>query len=220
MNTGTWHKAGAVGLLAALVSCAHEKQESTKVEPPPPAEAKPPQQAEAAPPAPQPLQPQDELTAAQQGLEAARQEVAKAREQLALAQKQEEQARANVQQLEINARRDLDRASQLAYQAEQAQGLQTATGRVAQATPSRVLLQFQDGRIMSFNVDSRTRVLIGAEPRSVSDIQQGADARVAYDPKGAEPTAITIRVGPVASESGATPPSPAAPVESAPSPRQ
>jgi hypothetical protein len=219
MSTGTWRKAGVVGLLAALVSCAHEKQESAAVEPPPP-EAKPPQQAEATPPPPQPPQPQDQLTAAQQGLEAARQEVAKAREQLALAQQREEQERANVQQLEINARKDLDRASQLAYQAEQAQGLQTATGRVAQATPSRVLLQFQDGRIMSFNVDSRTRVLIGAEPRSVSDIQQGADARVAYDPKGAEPTAITIRVGPVASELGVTPPSPAAPVESAPSPRQ
>jgi hypothetical protein len=151
---------------------------------------------------------QEDLTEAQARLDAAHQDVVRAQQQLAQAQQREEQERANVQQLEIRARQDLDRASQLAYQAEQAQGLRTATGRVAQATPSRVLLQMQDGRMMSFHVDQRTRVLVGADQRSVSDIQQGADARVAYEPKGAEPTAITIRLAPVGSEMGVTSPSP------------
>jgi hypothetical protein len=71
---------------------------------------------------------------------------------------------------------------------------------------------------MSFNVDHRTRVLVGADQRSVSDIQQGADARVAYEPKGAEPTAITIRLAPMGSEMGITPPSTARPLETDPPP--
>jgi hypothetical protein len=59
-------------------------------------------------------------------------------------------------------------------------------------------------------------VLVGSEQRSVSQIQQGADARVAYEPKGAEPTAITIRVAPLGSEMGVTPATPARPGESEP----
>jgi hypothetical protein len=217
MSTGTWYRVGIAGLLAAaLSSCAHKERARAEQ---PPAAAQPPQQ-QAVQQAPAPPKPQEELTAAQQRLEAAHQDVARAQQQLAEAQRRQEQERAGVQQLEIKARRDLDRASQLAYQAEQAQGLQTATGRIAQATPSRVLLQSQDGRMMSFNVDQRTRVLVGAEPRSVSEIQQGADARVAYDPKGPEPTAIMIRVAPVGSELGVTSPSPARPVETEPSPRR
>jgi methionine-rich copper-binding protein CopC len=215
MSTGTWHSAAIAGLLAAtLASCAHEKRAKT---------------AHAAPAAPQPAQQQaaqqppqrqQELMGAQRRLEAAHQDVVKAQQQLALAQQREEQERAKVQQLEIQARQDLERASQLALQAEQAQGLQAATGRIAQATPSRVLLQLADGRVMSFNVDDRTRVLVGSEQRSVSDIQQGADARVAYDPKGDERTAITIRLAPVERGMGVTPPSPASPAPSEPWPRR
>jgi hypothetical protein len=195
-------------LAASLASCAHERKPT----------------AEQAPPAPQPAaqavqeapKRQDDLTEAESRLEAAHQEVARAQQQLALARQREEQERAHVQQLEIKARQDLERASELAYQAEQAQGLRTASGRVAQATPSRVILQFQDGRTMSFSVDDRTRVLVGSEQRSVSDIQQGADARVAYEPRGPEPTAITIRLAPLGSDMGVTPPSPARPGETEP----
>jgi hypothetical protein len=208
MSTGTWHRAGVAGLLAAsLVSCGHGKQRTAEA---PPAPQPTPQAVQETP------KRQEDLTEAEARLAAAHQEVVRAQQQLAVAQQQEEQARANVQQHEIKARKDLDRASQLAYQAEQAQGLRTATGRVAQATPSRVLLQMQDGRTMSFHIDQRTRVLVGADQRSVSDIQQGADARVAYEPKGAEPTAITIRLAPLGSEMGVTPPSPARPLESEP----
>jgi len=209
MSTGTWHRAGIAGLLAAsLASCAHERKPTAEQAPPAPQAA--PQAVQEAP------KRQDDVTQAQARLEAAHQDVVTAQQQLAQAQRREEQERASVQQLEIKARQDLERASQLAYQAEQAQGLRTATGRVAQATPSRVLLQLQDGRTMSFQVDDRTRVLVGGEQRSVSDIQQGADARVAYEPKGAEPTAITIRLPSLGREMGVTPARPAPPGETEP----
>jgi hypothetical protein len=209
MGNRTWHRAAAAGLLAAtLGACATEQRAETKQ---PPAAAPPRQQA--VQPAPKP---QEELAQAQARLETAHQDVARAQQQLVEAQQREERERANVQQLELKARRDLDRASELALQAEQAQGLRAATGRIAQATPSRVLLQLQDGRMVSFQVDHRTRVLVGAEQRSVSEIQQGADARVAYDPRGAEPTAITIRVAPLGREMGVPRATPPSPLESAP----
>jgi len=196
-------------LAVSLASCAH--REKPRAEQAPPAAQPTQQQAIQQPP-----NRQEDLAGAQMRLEAAHQDVVTAQQQLAQAQRREEQERANVQQLELKARQDLERASQLAYQAEQAQGLRTATGRVAQATPSRVLLQMQDGRTISFHVDERTRVLVGGEQRSVSEIQQGADARVAYEPKGAEPTAITIRLAPVGSEMGVTPASPTNPGETEP----
>jgi hypothetical protein len=208
MSTGTWHQAGLAGFLAAsLLACGHERQARAEPAPAPqPAQ----QQAARPPPAQAQARPMD-LSTAKTQLETARQDVVRAEQQLAEAQRRERQARTDVQQLEIKARQDLERASQLAYQAEQAQGLQSATGRVAQATPSRVLLQLQDGRTMAFQVDDRTRVLIGADQRSVRDIQPGADARVAYDPQGNEPTAVTIRIAPLGSDVGFPPGSPARP---------
>jgi hypothetical protein len=201
MRTGTWQGTGIAGLLAlSLASCGHDRPARAQAPPPAPA---PPRSAQPAP-APAPVR-QDDLAQAQSRLQTAHQDVERARQQLADAQRREEQARAEVQQLEIKARQDLERATQLALQAEQAQGLQSATGRVAQASPSRVLLQLQDGRMMSFQVDDRTRVLVGAEQRSVADIQQGADARVAYDPRGADPRAVTIRIAEVGRGMGAPP---------------
>jgi hypothetical protein len=135
------------------------------------------------------------------------------------AQQREEQERARVQQLEIQARQDLDRASRLAYQAEQAQGLQAATGRISEANLSRVLLQLQDGRTMSFQIDHRTKVLIGSEERSVADVQQGAEARVAFDPRSDQRTAITIRVAPAGRDLGAIPRAPGTPETEPPSRR-
>jgi hypothetical protein len=213
MITGKWHRAGVAGLLvASLASCAHEER---KAEPAPP--AKPTAQAVPQPP-PQPPTLNDQLATAKTDLGTADQNVATAQQQLAEAQRRQEQARARVGQLEIQARQDLERARQLAFEAEQAQGLRAATGRIAEATPSRVLLRMPDGRAMSFQVDERTRVLVGSEQRSVADIQQGADARVAYEPKGAEPKAITIRIAPLGREMGVTPATPPSPLEAEPTP--
>ncbi len=211
MSTGTWQRVGIAGLVvASLASCAHRKPATAQQQPPP--AAQPEAQQAIQQPAPQ----RDPLADAQARLDTAHQDVLRAQQQLAEAQQREERERAGMQQLEIKARQDLERASQLAYQAEQAQGLRAASGRVAQATPSRVLLQMQDGRTMSFRIDERTKVLVGAEQRSVSAIQQGADARVAYEPQGAEPTAITIRIAPLGSEMGVTPQTPPGPLETEP----
>ncbi len=59
---------------------------------------------------------------------------------------------------------------------------------------------------MSFQVDPRTRVLVGTEQRSVADLQQGAEARVAYDPREAEPAAVAVHVAPAREPQAAPPP--------------
>jgi hypothetical protein len=84
--------------------------------------------------------------------------------------------------------------------------MQTATGKVSQATSSQLTLQTQAGRTMTFQIDPRTRVLLGTEQRSVAEIQQGADAQVAYDPKAGRLTALVIRVMPAGTQ-----PAPSAP---------
>lgn len=208
MSTSMWHRAAAAGLLvASSISCAHEEKKPVTAEQAPAPAPQPAEQQAVQ----QPAQPQERLADARGRLEQAHQDVVRAREQLALAQQREEQERASVQQLELQARQDLERASQLAYEAEQAQGLEAVVGRVMQATPSRVLVELPDGRTMSFRVDDRTTVLVGSEQRSVLHIQQGADARVAFDPRGDERKAVTIRLAPLGSELGAPPPRPPAP---------
>src|SRR5512139_925568 len=175
MCTGNWRRAGVVGLVAvSLASCAHEKSAPAEQKPPAPAPA--PQAVQQPPTQPPGLQ--EQLAQAKTNLETANRDTAAAQQQLAEAQRRQEQERARVQQLEIQARQDVDRARQLAYEAEQAQGMRAAEGRVAEATPSRVLLNLSDGRTMAFQLDERTRFLVGSEQRSVADIQQGADARV------------------------------------------
>jgi hypothetical protein len=202
MTFGKWHRAGVAGLLAAsLAACAHDERKAEAAAPPPAAPPAP--QAVQRPPEPPSLQ--DQLAQAKTEMQTAHQDIQSAQQQLADAQRREEQARVRVQQLEIQARQDLERARGLAFEAEQAQGLRAATGRVAEATPSRVLLQLRDGRTMSFQIDERTRVLVGSEQRSVAEIQQGAEARVAYEPKGDEPKAVTIRIAPVGREMGFPP---------------
>lgn len=155
-----------------------------------------------------------ELVQARQRLEGARQEAAKARQQQAQARQQlaqaEQQAaqsqqrvgqeQAGIQRLEVQAREHRTQAIQAAVQAhiadEEARGLQAAEGRLAEASPTRVVLELNDGRTMSFQVDPRTRVLIGAQERSVAELQHGADARVAYDPRAADRAAVSILVTP------------------------
>jgi TolA-binding protein len=197
MRIGTYPTMGfAVLVAAALASCAHEKRAREQTS----------QQAFE-----QAAQRQKELTEAQKRLDAAHRDAARAREQLAQAERREAQERTRVQQLQSQSRQDVARATELAQRqqaaAEQAQGLVTTAGRVAEATPSRVVVQTPQGRTMTFHVDQGTRVLVGAEQRSVAAIQQGADARVTYEPSGPEPTALTIEVRPAGST--AAPPAPA-----------
>ncbi len=149
---------------------------------------------------------QKKLEEQQKRIDAAHAQVVKDQKALADAQRREEQERMKAQQLQQLANQHLEQATQQASQARmaatagEAQGLQTIAGNVAEASPNRVVLQTPGGRTMSFRVDDRTQVLVGSEQRSAGDIQQGADARVAYELSGGQPTALTIQVTPLGSE--------------------
>lgn len=189
----------------ALASCAQRRAaEQPSAAVPPPATEK---QA-AAPPEQQATQTaEDALAQAQREqaeqltrLEAARQQVVAAQQQLAEAQKREDEERAKTLELRDRVNQHLQEAQRRAQEAqaaaERAQGLETMAGQVLDATGSRVVLQAQGGRTFTFEVDQRTTVFVGSEQRSVADVQRGADALVAFDPTGDQPTARTIRVTP------------------------
>jgi hypothetical protein len=198
----------ALLLVAALASCSH-KQKSAE---PPPA-PKPTAAEESQKSFQLAAQEQRELTEQAKRVEAAHNAVVAAQQQLARAQSQEQQERAKAQQLQQRASQHLQEGVRQAQQAQAGlagmgslEGMQTVAGQVAQATPSHVVLQTPGGRTMTFSVDPRTRVLLGTEQRSVADIQQGADAQVAYDPRAGQMTALIIRVMPVESPPATSPP--------------
>lgn len=214
MRIGTWRSAALAGLVVAGTAggCAASPEKRPQASAPPTAV----QQAQrASDQAAQQVQQTDrELAAARKRLEAAHQESiraeqqrAQARQQLAQAEQSAAQAQqriaqeqANVQRLDAAAREQRDAAALAAERAqaaaEEAQGLKSATGRIVQAGPSRVVLDVPGGRAMAFDIDHRTQVLVGQERRSIAELQQGAEARVAYDASGPEPAAVTIHVAP------------------------
>jgi hypothetical protein len=213
------HAGAAAWLLAAaLVSCSHEKKAAA----PPPAPPPKPTAAEESQKAIElARQQQAQLVDQQKKVESSHAAVVAAQDQLVKAQAQEQQERAKAQQLQEQANRNFQEGM---LQAQRAQaglsggtdGMQTVAGTVAQASSSQVVLQTPNGRTMSFNVDSRTRVLVGSESRSVTDIQRGADAQVAYDPtKTGQKNALIIRVMPAGSATQGSAPG-SAPGSSAP----
>lgn len=225
MTTRTWSRMAVAGLLAAtLAACAARQDKQQRAQAP----ATPAQQAQrAADQAAQQAQQADkDLAAARQRLQAAhqeavkaeqahaqaRQQVVQAEQQAAQAQQRVAQERATVQQLDATVQQRREQAAvaaeQAAIAAEQAQGLQSAEGRITEASPWRVVLETEGGRRMSFDVDQRTRVLLRGEQRSVAELQQGADARVAYDPRGNVPAAVAIHVSPARSRTAQPPPAP------------
>ncbi|HEX9050378.1 MAG TPA: hypothetical protein VF841_07610 [Anaeromyxobacter sp.] len=207
------------GLLAIAVSaCAHQARSGRVARG---AAAEPPRTA-----AEQSARAERQLEGARQRLDAAREDAAhaeqqraQARQQLSQAEQRAYQARqrvaqeqANVQRLGETARGARQQAEEEAVQAqlaqERAQGLRTAAGRIAEASPSHLVVDVQDGGSMSFLVDQGTRVLVGTEQRSLADLQQGAEVRVAYDPRGAEPSAVAIHVAPAREQAPPAPPQP------------
>lgn len=204
---------GIVGLLAATAAgCAHERRQTAAAAP----ASGPAQSAQrnAQNAAQQATATEQQLAQARKQLEAAHQEAIRAEQQRAQARQQAQQAdqhaaaaaqhigeqQANVARLEQAARERRDAATEAAMQAqvaaEEAQGLRSAAGRITQASPNRVVLEDQSGRTVSFDIDPRTRVLVGTEQRSVADLQRGAEARVAYDPRQGQPAAAVIHVNP------------------------
>ena len=205
------HAGAAAWLLAVtLAACSHGKKEAPA---PPPA---PPPKPTAAEESQKSLelarQEQAALIEQQKKVEASHQAVIAAQDQLAKAQTQEQQERAKAQQLQEQTNQHLQEGVRSAQRAQAglagsmaaAEGLQTVAGTVSHASSNQVVLQTPGGKAMAFAVDDRTRVLLGSEARSVADIQRGADAQVAYDPKsGGQMTALIIRVMPAGSARGA-----------------
>ena len=216
MSTRTWSNRAAAGLLVALAACAHhEARQASGAQP----QAVQRAETQAAQADRAVAEAQRRLDAAHQASVAAERQRAQAQAQISQAQQHAEQAQqqiaveqTNLQAAEEAARQSHAQATEVAVQAqlqaEQAQGLQSASGRIAQATPSRVVLQTPDGRTAAFDIDARTRVLVGTQARSVADLQEGADARVAYDARGGVPAAVAIHLTPART---GTVPAPAAP---------
>jgi hypothetical protein len=203
--------AGAAALLlaATLAACSHGKKEAPAPPPAPP--PKPTAAEESQKSFELARQEQAALVEQQKKVEASHAAVIAAQDQLAKAQVQEQQDRVKAQQLQEQASQHLQegvRSAQraqagLAGSAAAAEGLQTVAGTVTQASSSQVVLQTPGGKSMAFAVDDHTRVLLGTESRSVTDIQRGADAQVAFDPKsGGQMTALIIRVMPAGGARG------------------
>jgi endonuclease/exonuclease/phosphatase (EEP) superfamily protein YafD len=196
----------AAGLLVAVLGgCASQEKKPVAQAPPPTPSQKMAAQATAAD---QQLgQGRKELEAARQASLAAEAQQSQAKEQLALAEQQSTEAQGRVAQEQANVRRLEGSSQELHSQAEQAavqeqlaaeeaMGLQSVSGRIAAAAPGRILLQGQGGKSIAFEVNQKTKVLVGSQQKSVAELQQGAEARVAFDPRADQMSAAVIHVKP------------------------
>lgn len=136
---------------------------------------------------------------------AARQDVVRSQQQLAQAQRKESEERAKLQQLQQQAdlhARQAEAARAPAAAAGQTvppggpvrSGRQTISGHVLQARPNQLVLQARTGQTLTLDVNDQTQIYVGGERRSADELQQGADARVAYEETGGRPTALTVEV--------------------------
>jgi hypothetical protein len=208
-----------------LAACSHEEKKAAAPAAPP----KPPTAAEMSGKSLQlAAQEQNQLAEQAKRVDAAHAATLAAEQGLAKAQLQEQQERTKTEALQQQVNQHLAEGMQQSQLAQAgvaghgpvaSQSMQTAVGRVALAAPSRVVLQTQGGKTMTFTVDQKTRVLIGSQARAVTDIQQGADAAVAYDPRGGQMTALVVRVMPALANHGtAHAPSGTGQPQAAPSP--
>jgi endonuclease/exonuclease/phosphatase (EEP) superfamily protein YafD len=196
----------AAGLLVAVLGgCASQEKKPVAQAPPPTPSQRMAAQASAA---------DQQLATGRRQLEAARQtslsadaQQSQVKEQLATAEQKSSEAQARVAQEQANVRRLEASSTELHAQAEQAaiqeqlaaeeaMGLQSVSGRIAAASPGRVLLQGQGGRSIAFEVNPKTKVLVGSQQRSIAELQQGAEARVAFDPRADQMSAAVIHVKP------------------------
>jgi hypothetical protein len=116
----------------------------------------------------------------------------------------DEQARAvQAQELANRATQDAARVAQqaqaqasqvLADQGPQA-GERTAAGQVTEASGDRITITPGDGVPLSFELTPRTQVEVDGRQASAGEIQQGDDARVAYDPSSRAAVKVVVRSG-------------------------
>ncbi|BDG01260.1 hypothetical protein [Anaeromyxobacter oryzae] len=132
----------------------------------------------------------------------------KAEQQQAKAQQTQQQANQLTQQSSQQAQQAQQQASQtLAEQGQQVRrGELTVAGQVTRASSNQLAVRSRSGDDMSFRITNQTQILLDGQPASAADIQQGADARVAYEAGGTVPTATHVQVmsgNPTGSRAGA-----------------
>jgi colicin import membrane protein len=140
--------------------------------------------------------------------------VAQAQRELQEAQRRLSEAQARVEQEQVKAERLQREAIQAreeatprasAAQQEASRALtqqgehvqrqeQTFSGQVTQASADSLVVTPETGEPMTFKITDATEVRIDGRRASAADVQQGADARVAYQISGAEAAATTVQV--------------------------
>lgn len=138
----------------------------------------------------------------------AQREVRDAQQRLAEAQEKARQEQEKAQQLQQEAMRANEKATAQSRESQQqasqaltrqteriTSGEQVLAGQVLQATGEQIVVRPQGGGDpMTFVVNEQTRVEIGGQKGSATDLRQGEDARVSYEVSGTEPTAKSIQV--------------------------
>lgn len=205
MRSGIVRGIAAAGLVV-LASCSHDRQAQAPTAQPARSPQEQSQEAlrRAADAQKKASDQEKRAQAAHQDVQRAQQEAQQAQRKLAEAQQKEQQELAKTQQLQLEANQETQRAAQQVQQGQQAaarglaqpfaRGGQTMSGQVAQATADELVLRTQGGPPVTFKVDDRTSVRIDGRQASTTEIQEGAEARVAYDSSSPQPTAISIEV--------------------------
>jgi dsDNA-specific endonuclease/ATPase MutS2 len=193
-----------VGLLALALACAHQQSASTQN----PMEARVAASQQQSQEALKRAHDAQQKAAEQEKKAAdARQEVAKAQQALTQAQQKAQTEQQKAQQLQQQANQATQQASREAQQSQRTasqqlseQGGMVQRGELSVAGPVRdassrsVTVQTPDQGAMTFRVTDQTRVTIDGRQASAAEIQPGADARVAYQVGGLEPSAMAIQV--------------------------
>jgi len=124
-----------------------------------------------------------------QDQEIARQEQAKAQQLQTQAGQETQQSAQQTQQQQQRAAAALSQQTQ-----ETAKGQQTAAGIITRVRPDEVVVQPPSGQAMRFSLNDSTQVQIEGRTSTADEIQEGQQARVAYETSTNGPTAVMIRV--------------------------
>ncbi len=142
----------------------------------------------------------ERVAQAQREVQDAQRRLTEAQERLVNEQAKAEQLQQQAIEARMQATREVEASQQEASRALTQQGQhvkrreQTFSGQVSQAAADSIVVTPQVGEPMRFKVTGNTQVQIDGRKASSAQIQQGGDARVAYQVSGTEPTATVIQV--------------------------
>jgi hypothetical protein len=153
------------------------------------------------------IEAQEKATQAQARTAQPQADVQRAQQQLQQAQQKAVQAQAEAQRLQQDADEKTRQATQLAQASQQqaagALGAETKrvqanieffAGQVSQASGGALRVTPASGDPMTFRITSQTQLDVDGRRGTLSEIQPGSDARVAYQRNGTEATATSVQV--------------------------